>query len=178
VIPRTFSRRALLVVTSLGLLASASSCVDVQPADRKQAHDGGPRQATAPSNGYNDAIAWRALDEGLAEAKNLGRPLMLLVHASWCGKCKALKPSFADDDLAALSEQFVMVNVDQDHVPRSTEFAPDGTYVPRIVFLDPQSGRPDSSLLNENRNRYVYYYGPGDDLVGVMRKALDRYGRT
>jgi protein-disulfide reductase (glutathione) len=170
--------RSALVVGALGLF-TAASCVDVQPSERERPTGSSEeRRATAPSNGYNDAIAWRALDEGLAEARSLGRPLMLLVHASWCGKCKALKPRFADDDIAALSEHFVMVNVDQDHVPRSTEFAPDGTYVPRIVFLDPQSGRPDASLLNETRSRYVYYYGPGDDLVGVMRKALDRYGRT
>jgi protein-disulfide reductase (glutathione) len=177
VLARPTQRRAV-VVAALGLFVPAAACVDVQPAERAQRGDGEPRRATAAANGFNDAIAWRALDEGLDEAKRLGRPLMLVVHASWCGKCRALKPSFADADLAALSEQFVMVNVDQDQTPRSTQYAPDGTYVPRIVFLDPQSGRPDETLLNASRRRYVYYYAPGDDLVGVMRKALERYGQS
>ena len=136
------------------------------------------QRATAPSNGFNDAIAWRPFDEGLKLSEETHKPLMLLVHASWCARCKELKPKFSEDEIAELSQEFVMVNVDQDREPRSQTFGPDGTYIPRVLFIDPDSGKPDTDLQNEGRSRYHYYYGPSDDLAGVMKKALARHGKS
>lgn len=137
-----------------------------------------PRTATAPAHGFNDAIAWRGLDEGLAEAKAEGRPLMLVVHASWCERCKELKPAFQDGRLAELSEQFVMVNADQDDTPAVLAYSPDGTYIPRVLFLDPATGTADPALQNPTRDRYHYYFGPKDDLPAMMEKALARHGKS
>lgn len=136
------------------------------------------RGATAPANGWGNAIAWRSLDEGLAEAKADGRPLMLVVHASWCHRCKELKPKFSDEHLTALAERFVMVNADQDQTPSVLAYAPDGTYIPRILFIDPATGTLDEDLQNPERSRYHYYYGPRDDLTGMMEKALARHGKS
>jgi protein-disulfide reductase (glutathione) len=165
---------ALLVIA-----AGTVGCVEA-PAGRGDRGDAtGPRRtATAPANGFGDAIAWRSLDDGLAEAASDHRPLMLVVHASWCPKCKDLKPAFSERELVELSDRFVMVNVDQDLVPKSLEFAPDGSYVPRVLFVDPDSGRTDEELRNDRRTRTVYYYAPSDDLVGTMKKALSRHGQT
>lgn len=173
-------RTSLRPLALTSLLAAA--CVDSPHGDRgptgskpgKASPDAERRTASAPANGFGDAIAWRGLDEGLAEARQLARPLMLVVHASWCSQCRALKPEFGDDELESLSEKFVMVNVDQDQVPRALEFAPDGDYVPRIVFVDPESGRAVPELLNEQRSRTVYYYSSADDVVDTMKKALER----
>ena len=160
----------------LGGLLASSSCIE-SPAP---AGAGTPqkRVATAPSNGFGNDIAWRSLDDGLAEAQRDGRPMMLLVHASWCPKCKALKPAFSDTEIVRLSERFVMVNADQDRVPKSETFAPDGTYIPRVVFVDPTTGKVDDSLRNPARNRQLYYFSRREDLVGVMRKALQRHERS
>jgi hypothetical protein len=136
-----------------------------------------PRTATAPSNGFGDAIAWRGMAEGFKEAATLGRPIMLVVHASWCSQCKALRPSFADPDLVALSDQFVMINVDQDREPASQDYGPDGRYVPRVLFFD-SAGSLDSELLNTARRKYKYYYSPHDDLVAKMRQALERHAKS
>jgi thiol-disulfide isomerase/thioredoxin len=103
---------------------------------------------------------------------------MLVVHASWCNRCKELKPKFSDDEIEQLSEKFVMVNADQDLERKSLEYAPDGDYIPRVVFIDPKTGKADPSLLNERRNRNRYFYTPMDDLAGVMKEALARYGST
>ncbi len=132
------------------------------------------RKASAPAHGYGDKIAWRGLDEGLAEAKTLGRPLMLLVHASWCGRCRELKPRFSDPALVQASERFVMVNLDQDDAPQALRYGPDGQYVPRVLFLDAQ-GQVDATLSNAARSKYKYFYMPQDDLVGVMQQALDHH---
>ena len=103
-------------------------------------------------------------------------PLMLVVHASWCGSCKRLKPKFQDARLAEVSNNFVMVNSDQDLVPAVHQYVPDGSYVPRVLFFNPQTGEPDPDLLNPDRSRNLYYYGPNDDLVAIMEKALERHG--
>ncbi len=132
-----------------------------------------PRIATAPAHGYGDKIAWRGLDEGLREAAELGRPLMLVVHAAWCPRCKELRQRFFDPTLAETSDRFIMVNLDQDATPEALRHGPDGTYIPRVLFFDPQ-GRVDPTLSNPGRAKYKYFYMPQDDLVGVMHQALDR----
>jgi len=161
-----------------------TQCTDVSTpyGDRGSASRGAQpsapaRVATAPANGFGDAIAWRNLDEGLREAKAEGRPLMLVVHASWCPRCQELKPAFAEPRLRELSEQFVMVNADQDQTPAALGFAPDGSYIPRVLFIDPTTGSADESLQNPGRERYHYYYGPQDDLPAMMEKALERHGK-
>lgn len=173
----------LFLGVAVALLAM-SSCVEVStPHEDRRPGAGGSqphapaRVATAPSHGFNDAIAWRHLDEGLAEAKAEGRPLMLVVHASWCSRCQELKPAFTQARLAELSEQFVMVNADQDQIPAVLGYAPDGSYIPRVLFLDPTTGSADVALQNPSRSRYHYYYGPQDDLPAIMEKALARHGK-
>lgn len=135
------------------------------------------RGATAPDNGYGDKIAWRGLDEGLKESAALGRPLMLVVHAAWCPRCKELKRRFFDPAFVAASERFVMVNIDQDAEPESLRYGPDGQYIPRILFLDAH-GQVDAGLSNPGRSKYKYFYTQRDDLVGVMQTALERHGKT
>ena len=172
-------------MAGLGLAAALlAGCVDGgapyddrRPAVRStQASPPRTATATAPSHGFGDAIAWRNLDEGLAEAKAQGRPLMLVVHASWCSRCQELKPAFSDAHLAELSQRFVMVNADQDQTPAVLSYAPDGSYLPRVLFIDPATGSADESLRNPQRSRYHYYYGPQDDLPAIMERALERYG--
>ncbi|MBC8069335.1 MAG: thioredoxin family protein [Deltaproteobacteria bacterium] len=170
--------------TALALLLVLGGCVDPphgstgEQRDKPSAATKPEPKATAPSNGFGEGIAWRGFDEGLSEASKLGVPLMMVVHASWCGQCKALKPAFDNPDLRELSHEFVMVNVDQDQVPKSQEFGPDGTYVPRVLFVDPKTLQADASLRNPDRDRTVYYYGPNDDIVAAMKKALVRHGST
>lgn len=171
------SRRARIGTLVGCLLAAGAGC----EGSHEAAQDPAPaekRVATAPANGFNDDIAWRGLSEGLDEAKAAGRPLMMVVHASWCPQCKALKPKFHEPELARLSERFVMINVDQDLAPESGRYSPDGDYVPRIVFLDPTTLEVDEALRNPRRSRHLFYYHRSDDLVAIMRKALDRHGRT
>jgi protein-disulfide reductase (glutathione) len=163
----------------LGLcLALACGAAGEQPpaGEAATASDPAPRPrrvASAPANGWGETIAWRPFSEGLAEAKRERMPVMLVVHTAWCGKCKALKHSaFRDPALHALSERFVMVNLDQDSQPEALDYAPDGSYIPRVVFLDPD-GRLDAALHNPRPSRFAYFYAPSDDLLGTMQRALE-----
>lgn len=185
--------RPLAIARALALAAligSAGACADGTPASAKAAEpaaaqtpDPTPapapavREATAPANGFGAAIAWRGLEEGLKEAEADNKALMLVVHASWCPKCKDLKPVFYDPALVAASERLVMVNVDQDLEPRSMMYSPDGTYIPRILFISPD-GQVLDELKNAARPRFHYFYTPDDDLVGMMKQAAQRYGHS
>ncbi len=100
---------------------------------------------------------------------------MLVVHAAWCPRCKELKRRFFDPAVAAASERFIMVNLDQDAQPEGLRYGPDGQYIPRILFLDAQ-GQLDATLSNPGRSKYKYFYSHRDDLVGVMQTALERHG--
>lgn len=185
-LPSVTSTRLVLALALVpGALVPAACGADT-PVEAAPAASPGPaapapsapaRTATAPSNGFGDKIAWRGLSEGFREAATLGLPIMLVVHASWCSQCKALRPAFSDPDLVALSNHFVMINVDQDLEPESQQYGPDGRYVPRVLFFDPAGGL-DAELLNPSRRRYKYYYSPQDDLVGAMRQALERHARS
>lgn len=175
------------LVLALALAPVLAACGAAAPPDAAPSKDAGPpeaaqpeaprRSASAPANGFGDDIAWRGLSEGFTEAASLGRPIMLVVHASWCSQCKALRPAFADPALVALSDRFVMINVDQDLEPSSQQHGPDGRYVPRVLFFD-AAGNLDEQLLNSSRRRYKYYYSPHDDLVGAMRQALERHAKS
>lgn len=184
-------RAANLVLALGGLLAVATlgACVD-PPQRQGQAQDTAPADATAasepagservasiPAAGWNERIAWRGLDEGLREAKQRGAPVMMVIHTDWCGNCQKLKRSFADAKLEELSEQFVMVHIDQDQHPEATLYGPDGQYIPRVLFLDDE-GKVDPALQNPRRagHPYLYFYSPQEDLVATMRQALDRHG--
>ncbi len=160
------------------LVVLATSCIEATPYPDRSPPPAPARQATAPSHGFNDAIAWRSLEDGLAESRREGRPMMLLVHASWCGRCKELKPSFQESRMTELAARFVMVNADQDQTPDVLRYAPDGSYIPRVLFFDPKTGELDPSLQNPNRDRHHYYYSPRDDLAGMMEKALARHGKS
>ncbi|MEM6293000.1 MAG: thioredoxin family protein [Myxococcota bacterium] len=163
-------RRLVFSLCGLLAVAGAAGCDDAAvPA-------GPPRAATAPSHGFGEEIPWEPFDGALAHAKSAGMPVMLVVHASWCKRCKELKPMFADDEIQKLAQGFVMVNVDQDKEPRSLQYAPDGEYIPRVVFLSPE-GVEDLTLTNERRTKHRYFYTPSDDLAGMMRKALSRHER-
>lgn len=136
-----------------------------------------PEPATAPANGWGEKIAWREFDEGFEIAKREQKPLMLVVHTSWCSKCKALKPTFAKPEFEKLTEQFVMVNADQDIVGKALAQAPDGEYIPRILFFSPE-GELDTSIQNDRNPRFRYYYSPADDLMARMRSALEAHGQA
>jgi protein-disulfide reductase (glutathione) len=128
---------------------------------------------TGEPNGFGTAIEWRKFDVAMKEAKASDKPIMMVVHTSWCGNCKALKPSFKRPEVADMAKNFVMVNVDQDRVPAAQAHAPDGDYIPRVLFFSPD-GELDVGMKNTANPRFKYFYTPRDDMTGPMKEALER----
>lgn len=124
--------------------------------------------------GFGDHIDWKTYTDGLKEAQSSHKPVMLIIHKSWCGACKALKPNFAESkEIGELSKNFVMINVEDDEEPQDTQYKIDGSYIPRIFILD-SSGRVQKDIYNKEGNpSYKYYYGNAPAVVDSMKAALE-----
>ncbi|KAK7076290.1 Thioredoxin domain-containing protein 12 [Halocaridina rubra] len=124
------------------------------------------------SNGLGENYEWHTLEEGLSLSKNQGQPLMLIIHKSWCGACKAFKPKFAaSTEALELSQHFIMVNTMDDDEPQEAKYSPDGGYIPRILFLD-SDGEVHEEIFNEGGNpKYKFYYYDEQSVIKSMKIA-------
>jgi protein-disulfide reductase (glutathione) len=120
------------------------------------------------ARGWGDAIAWKTLPDGLAAAATSNKPVLLLIWKSWCGACKALRPLFAASaDVAALAGSFEMVNTVDDEEPKDAVYAPDGGYIPRILFLAP-NGTVIKGASTGNA-QYAYFHSSPGTVAATMR---------
>ena len=86
--------------------------------------------------GFGEYIQWVAYEKALEVSKEKNMPMMLIIHKTWCGACKSLKPKIRDSrEIWELSKYFVMVNVEDSEEPVDNQFFKDGGYYPRIYFL-------------------------------------------
>eukprot|EP00116_Pleurobrachia_bachei_P013493 sb/3473755/ len=96
--------------------------------------------STAKLNGggFGEKYNWVPWEQAKTVAKSEDKPIMLILHKSWCGACKRLKPIVSvSDEILELSQKFVMVNSEDDEAPMGDDsFSLDGGYIPRIIFLD------------------------------------------
>ena len=132
----------------------------------------GPAPAAAKTaDAWNPSqIAWREYEEGLAEAKAQRRPVCLVFFTTWCPHCANYSKVFSDPRVVEAAKKFVMIRLDGDkNGELSRRYAPDGEYVPRTFFVD-----PDGKLLadvHESRPRFLYFYDesrPAGLLAGMQ----------
>merc|ERR1712121_54182 len=128
------------------------------------------------ARGWGKGIKWVSFREGQKQAKEQGNPAMVVIHKTWCRACKALKPRFANSrDIGQLSNQFVMINVEDDEEPKTSEYKPDGGYIPRILFLD-NNGNVMNEVTNESQTQWKYFYGETASIAESMKKVIKRTG--
>ncbi|XP_073702288.1 anterior gradient 1 isoform X1 [Garra rufa] len=113
------------------------------------------------SRGWGDDITWvQTYEEGLSKAVDSNKPLMIIHHIEDCPHSKALKKAFSEhQSIQRMAKaDFVMLNLV--HETTDANLAPDGFYVPRILFVDPTlTVRAD--IVGKYANR-MYTYEPND----------------
>eukprot|EP00794_Sanderia_malayensis_P005502 gene5502-6187_t len=132
------------------------------------------------ARGFGDFINWQTYPKGKEIAKAQNKPMMMIIHRTWCSACKALKPKFAESyDLFELSKHFVMVNVEDDEEPEDTQFLVDGGYYPRIFFLD-SNAKVVKELHNDDPSflKYKFSFGDSDAITRAMRRAVKHFTNT
>ena len=126
------------------------------------------------SNGLGENIEWKTWSAGRSAAKETGKPLMVILHKSWCPACKSLKPKLAASKaIETLSSQFVMVNAKEGEQPiDESKFNIDGQYIPRIIFLDSNENVLSEVINEEGNPQYKYYYMNAESIVSSMKKVI------
>lgn len=133
-----------------------------------------PHATSEPAASSGQAIAWRSYADGLAQAKEDGRPLLVVISATWCPHCRNYKQVFQDPRVIEAARKFVMVQVDEDREPAvAARYTRDGSYVPRTYFLAPDGSLADVQAENP---RYRYFYDERDpaSILAGMSAALRR----
>ncbi|KAI5726157.1 hypothetical protein M8J77_024607 [Diaphorina citri] len=128
------------------------------------------------ARGFGDHLKWQLLDQGLTAAKESRKPIMAVFHKSWCGACRSLGPKVANSDkIAELSKHFELINVYDDEEPDDNKYFPDGSYIPRILFLD-ADGEVDRKIYNQKGSKeHKYFYYNAQSIVDSMQHAMQHY---
>ncbi|VDI66417.1 protein-disulfide reductase (glutathione) [Mytilus galloprovincialis] len=65
-----------------------------------------------------------------------------------------------------------MLNADDDEEPEGEKYSPDGGYIPRVLFYD-----PDGNILDQYKNEnghpdYKYYHFNPTSIAATMKKVI------
>jgi thiol-disulfide isomerase/thioredoxin len=138
-----------------------------------------PQPAPAHAQGPNDihfpsTIEWHTWDEGLRLAKAQHKPMMVVVYADWCPKCRALAPVFAMKEVATLARKMIVVRQNHDDDPAWLQPFNQkyGGYVPRIFFFDDDGHVKEDVKSGHPRYPFFYAAQQPESLTRSMRQAI------
>ena len=150
--------RPLLAVLALAVLLPAAARADAPHAEL--------------FNGSE--INWRDPKAGIYEASKTGKPVIMVFHATWCSACKRYRAVFKDAGIVASAKDFVMILVDADQEKQiNGAFAPDGTYVPRTLFIDPDGNISNTLVGKDAQYPHTIDIERPDELLALMKKAKE-----
>jgi protein-disulfide reductase (glutathione) len=125
------------------------------------------------ADGFNsNAISWVPWEKAVETATRLDKPIMLVVHKTWCAACKMLRQKFVSSpEIEVLSRHFVMADAEDDDEPTDEKYSPQGSYSPRIMFL--RSDGSVSEVVNEFSDpAHLHFFGTAEEVVRGMLAAL------
>lgn len=118
-------------------------------------------------------ISWNDLRSGVPEARRSGKTVMMVFYTSWCTSCQKYRSLFSDKRVVDASRNLVMILVDAEEDKMANgAFSPDGTYVPRTIFLTPEGDvRTDLVGKTDLEHPHSIDITKPDELLSLMLKA-------
>ena len=117
-------------------------------------------------------INWRDARSGISEATKTGRPVLMVFHATWCSFCRRFQRVFRDPEIVAASRDFVMILADVDTEKElNGAFSPDGTYVPRTLFIDSEGNVSNKLVGPDPQYPHSLDVDSPAELLALMKKA-------
>lgn len=118
-------------------------------------------------------ILWNDLRSGVPEATRNGKTAMMVFYTSWCTSCRQYRTLFSDKRVVEASRNLVMILIDADEDKMANgAFSPDGTYVPRTIFLTPEGDiRTDLVGKTDQEHPHSIDIANPDELLSLMLKA-------
>ncbi|XP_062435266.1 anterior gradient protein 3-like [Rhea pennata] len=155
-----------------GLMVATQRKVQELPDEEEEKSPAQIRTPQTLSRGWGDDIEWvQMYEEGLARSRQSKKPLKVIHHLEECPYSQALKKAFASSSeiQQMAQEDFIMLNLV--HSSSDNNMAPDGHYVPWILFVDP-SMTVRADITGKYGNR-MYTYEPQDisTLIENMRQV-------
>ena len=129
---------------------------------------------------FNGAeINWRDSKTGIYEASKTGKPVIMVLHATWCSACKRYRAVFKDPGIVAASKDFIMILVDADKEKEiNGAFSPDGTYVPRTLFIDSEGNVSEKFTGGDPKYPHtIDADNPAELLTLMIRAKASNFGR-
>ena len=125
------------------------------------------------ANWNGEEIAWNDMRAGVMEATKTGKTAIMVLHAEWCSACKKYRNVFKDPAVVASSKDYVMILIDVDKDPTTNgAFSPDGTYVPRTIFITPDGDvRKDLTGKSDPEHPHTIDNRSPEELLSLMRKG-------
>lgn len=139
-----------------------------------------PAGARTPelADAWNGAeIAWHDIGSGIKEATISQKPVIMVFHASWCPSCKQYREVFKDKGVVEAARDFVMILIDGDKDKQANgAFSPDGTYVPRTIFLDAEGNIQHQIRGADKEHPHSLDIDKPDELLSLMTQAKTQLG--
>lgn len=122
---------------------------------------------------FTKNIQWeKNLERGIQKIKKENKPGMLVIHRTWCESCRKVKRKLNEiQEFSEKSSGLVCISIADDDEPKNLKYAPDGAYVPRVLFLD-NKGDVLESVYAENKEELRYFYSEKD--VSILLKNMGR----
>lgn len=122
----------------------------------------------------NDNIAWHDYQTGLAKAKADGKPVLVVVHTTWCPHCTKYQAVFQNAKVVEAAKRFVMVLIDRDIEPKLNEqLGPQGqSYVPRTLVLGKDGKLRSDAVGHHPKYPHLIDNTNPVELLKVMGTAL------
>ena len=138
------------------------------------------RSADAAEDWNAPAVEWLDVRAGVQKSIATGKTVLMVFHAPWCTACRQYREVFKDPRIVEASRDYVMVLVDADADKLTNgAFAPDGTYVPRTLFMTPDGDvRSDLVGATDPEHPHTIDIKSPEELLSLMLKGASSKYRS